>query len=318
MKKKYWVILLTVPWGIFIILKLIFEETGSIDGWLGFLGGYGGIGGSLLVCFFTLESQKKQFEKEKKEKEEEKEKYSLNSYKILNHILNSLLKKKKTEFLSEDYRYLYSFIFIASPTLYSKNYFFLSEKQLNLLELHIQHIDHIGIRKNITDIVSYFFDINLVTKDIIKNSHDISFKFNDCLDFTKNLKKELIKEEYKNLKICDDKIEIMNKKMEDISKNLSPPCHLLNPNYGFSSESIVEKKVFLDTIEKMKELFTFFTLFEREISIAFLGCIKTIILMIPLIYIPNEKELYSFIYSTSEMINNEIKNISKKYDITQE
>lgn len=327
MKKRYWVIFLIIP------LLIICGKIGSVDGQLSFFGGYLGIGGALFFSLITLENQKKQFEeekkfqkeqfeKDKKLKEDERIKENLKSYETSNQILKSLLNSEKTGFLSENFRYLYSFIFISSPTLYNKDYFFLSAKALIFLKRHVPNINHPQIRENLIQIISLFDDFNVSTRDIINNSYEVAFKLNDCLQFTRNLKIDSFVEKYKTLNIdilnrniSGDKIKIMNEKMEEVFKKLIPPPHLLELKYNFSFEDMREEKEFLDISEKMKELITFFSLFEREVPNAFVDCIKTINSMIALIYRPGGKEIYKLIYCTSEMIDNEIKKLSTKNDL---
>lgn len=95
--KKNWkiIFLLFFPIIFIVILKVCVrclpgEMIGTIDGWLGFLGGYFGVLGAVGAVWWQLENDRK---KENKRKEEEKEKLEI----LYQKILELGLEQKKLE-----------------------------------------------------------------------------------------------------------------------------------------------------------------------------------------------------------------------------
>lgn len=291
-----------IPPSLYIILG---KKIDVARDYFEFLGLYYGIGIILLVCYLILKEQKNQFDRDKKLQKKEKLDKILKSYQTANFILNSLLKNNKEKrLLSTEFRFLYSFIFIASPTLYSKDYFFLSKRQLILLEKSLYDISAPKIFEKLIEIIFLIDEIETSTVKIIENSTNIALKFNDCLDFMRKFDNSFLIPEVKNMK----------QDMEDLAKDLNRPVNLIALDNEFSFKDMKNQEEFLNIREKMGKLTTFFSQVDRKIFNDFLDCTTTINLMISMIYSPGEKRIYELVSDASKKLSNNIEILKKQIE----
>lgn len=326
-------IFISFPISLYFILSFVYKanlkEFGTKDGWLGFLGGYCGVGGALLIGFISLNKQEKQFKEQlklqKEQFEEEKKllkrkdlKRKLKAYKSINIILNTLLIGREKEISTPEFRFLYSFLFIATPTVYNKNHFFLSSKLLKFLEENLFNIDSSIISENMIEIISLIDEIEEAGKDIIKNSYSTFLEFIECyyqisnttqLDFKIVNHYKKINEELRSEK---EVINFIKNEMDEILFFLTTPPNILNLEKEFFVKDIKSKEAIMQIINKMNNLVFVFALSrERELKF-FVNCINVVNLMMSMVHMPGEEKFYKTISKTFTLIKIEIEEVEKE------
>lgn len=195
---QYWkkiIIILALPFIIFPFIIMYNGEIVSIDGWLGFIGGYFGLIGAVGAVWWQINEDKKQQKKEK-----------LNLKKTTLHlILNLILEAfnkidttKKTIF------------FNLNPVAKVKGnpkFFLLDEKKLDILLEKISIIDDFGLSYNTYTIHYDIATIERICKEYIVSLGELYISFGRE---TENLKIEDFQFDYATYKILS-KISVIKK-----------------------------------------------------------------------------------------------------------
>lgn len=157
-EKNIFISFICVPLIVFISLKLIwlfpYDEVGSKEGWLSFLGGYCGVCGAFIAANLQIKEQRKLFDEQLK-KEQRKE--QLGSLKILQHYL---IRIEKNIFILEKF-----FIKILISETQSRS-FLLTREEIEKLG---NHLNNLGTYEYYTEAIKVIEWVNII-ENLVEDS----------------------------------------------------------------------------------------------------------------------------------------------------